>query len=178
MGKRLVERISVLLQPVYTLLCNFSWRGGSQSVFKIIITVCRTICWVDEGDEHFSSKKQWMMMKSELEHHLIWFYICAKKKILLLYADILLELLVSYWSCLHSIHTGLQNLLSTLHILINLQNFCFSFFLKEIFKKKKDLKVIHRLQKGPWKSSVFVKFYLTMRLIWQLTELWMVWMKH
>lgn len=77
-----MERFSVLLQPVYMLLCNFSWGGGSQSVFKDIMTVCRTICWADEGDEHFSSKKQWMMIKN-LDFNIIWYdfiFVQRKKK--------------------------------------------------------------------------------------------------
>lgn len=112
-----MERISALLQPVYMLLCNFSWRGGSQSVFKDIITVCRTICWVDEGDEHFSSKKQWMMMKIwTLTSFDMILYLCKKKNSPFIrqhtfgIASELLKLLTFYscWAAkltLHSLHS-------------------------------------------------------------------------
>lgn len=112
-----MEKISVLLQPVYMMLCNFSWRGGSQSVFKDIITVCRTICWVDEGDEHFTSKKHWMMMKIwTLTSFDMILYSCKKKKSPFIrqhtsgITSELLKLLTSYscWAArltLHSLHS-------------------------------------------------------------------------
>lgn len=117
-------RIGLLLQPVHVQLCNFRWRGGSQSVHKNVIAVCRTICRVDD---HFSSKQQWMM--KHLDFNFIWHNIILEQMMFLQHAGILSGMKARFWSfgCLHSSRAA-KTLSPLLHILLNLQNVSPEFF--------------------------------------------------